>query len=51
MTLTIFDIENKAREILQKIKSGELIEACCMSTIQTPTIEAREIATSLRDEN
>jgi hypothetical protein len=49
MTLTISDIEKEATEILQKIKSGELMDGCSMSAVQTPATEAWEIATSLSE--
>lgn len=51
MNLTIADIEKEAKKILQKIKSGELIDGCSMSAIQTPTNEAWEIATNLCEKN
>jgi hypothetical protein len=51
MILTISDIEKEAKKILQKIKSGELIDGCSMSAVQTPAMEAWEIATSLSEKN
>jgi len=49
MSLTVDDIEKEAKKILQKIKSGELIDGCSMSAVQTPTVEAWEIATNLSE--
>lgn len=47
MSSTISVIENEAQKIILKIKSGELIDGCSMSAIQTPTIEAWEVATNI----
>jgi len=40
MNLTISDIEKEAKDILHKITSGELIDGCSMSAVETPTTEA-----------
>jgi len=49
MSFTSSYIEKEAEKILQKIRSGELIDGCCMSAAQTPTTEAWEIAINLSD--
>ncbi|AFP32704.1 hypothetical protein [Marinobacter sp. BSs20148] len=49
MNLTISDIEKEAKDILHKITSGELIDGCSMSAVETPTTETWEIATNLSE--
>ena len=49
MSLTISDIEKEAKDILYKINSGELIDGCSMSAVETPTTEAWEIATKFSE--
>ncbi len=47
MNFCLAEIDNEAENIIQKIRSGKLIEGCSMSAIQTPTIEAWEVAQEL----
>jgi hypothetical protein len=49
MNISITDIDKEAEKIIHKIKSGELIDGCSMSAIQTPTTEAWERAQELTD--
>lgn len=47
--LNLRDIDREAEKLLQKIHSGELAEGCCMSAVQTPSMEAWETAQDLAD--
>jgi hypothetical protein len=49
MNYCLTNINKEADKIIQKIKSGELMEGCCMSTIQTATTEAWEVAQALAE--
>jgi hypothetical protein len=51
MSIIVSDIEKEAKMILQKIKSGELIDTCGMSAMPTPTTEAWEVAAELSNDN
>lgn len=51
MNLCLTDIENEAENIILKIKTGELIDGCSMSAIQTPTMEAWGIAQELAEKS
>ena len=49
MTYTVLDIEKEADKILLMMQSGELVEGCSMSALQTPATEAWETATRLSE--
>ncbi|MBE9559391.1 MAG: hypothetical protein IMF15_01315 [Proteobacteria bacterium] len=47
MTFDLSLIDQAARTIRQRIKTGELSEACCMSSVATPVTEAWDMAQEL----
>lgn len=47
--MKLSQIDKEAKAIKQKVKTGELIEGCCMSSIHTPTVEAWCIAEELTE--
>ena len=49
MSFNLAQIEKQAEKIRQMLKSGELIDGCCMSAAQTPVREAWEIAQELTE--
>lgn len=49
MSFNLALIEKKAEKIRQMLKSGKLIDGCCMSAAQTPVREAWEIAQELTE--
>lgn len=49
MSFNLAQIEKQAEKIRLKIRSGELIDGCCMSAVQTPVREAWEIAQELTE--
>ena len=49
MSFNLAQIEKEAEKIQLKLKSGELVDGCCMSPVQTPTKEAWEIAQELTE--
>jgi len=49
MSLTIKDIQKEALRIYTEIQSGELVDACSMSAVNTPVKEAWSTAEDLVD--
>ena len=49
MNISLSNIEKEAEKIICKIQEGKLIDGCCMSAVQTPTMEAWEIAQQLAE--
>ena len=49
MALDLIQIEQEAELIRQKIELGELVEGCCMAGVQTPVLEAWDIAQVLTE--
>lgn len=47
MSFNLAQIEKQADKIRQMLKSGELVDGCCMSAVQTPAKEAWERAGEL----
>jgi len=51
MSLSLEQIELAAKQIVQKLESGELVKGCSMSALQTPITEAWELAQELVEKN
>ena len=49
MTFDLSLIDQAARSIRQRIETGELSEACCMSSVATPITEAWDSAQQLAE--
>ena len=49
MSFNLAQIEKEAESIRQMLKSGELVDGCCMSAVQTPAKEAWERAGELTE--
>ena len=47
MMISLEAVSQELNRILQKIKSGELADGCCVSTIQSPVKEAWEVTESI----
>ena len=47
MNFSLTCIEEAADQIIQKLKSGEIKEACCMASISSPVTEAWDKAHEL----